>query len=129
MSWLAEPASETQITHRSRLWLYSLATIILVFLVLPTVIVIPMSFSASQYLEFPPREWSLRWYLTYFGSASWMQATATSLKAGFLTSLVATPLGTLAAYGLFTARLRGTKLVHALPLTPIIVPVILVGIR
>jgi putative spermidine/putrescine transport system permease protein len=128
MSWLGEPASETQITHRSRLWLYVVAAAILAFLVLPTIIVIPMSFSASQYLEFPPREWSLRWYANYLGSESWMQATATSLKAGFLTSLVATPLGTLAAYGLFTARLRGTKLVLSLLLTPIIVPVILVGI-
>jgi putative spermidine/putrescine transport system permease protein len=128
MSWLGEPASETQITHRSRLWLYFLAAAILAFLVLPTIIVIPMSFSASQYLEFPPREWSLRWYVSYLASPSWMQATVTSLKAGLLTTLVATPLGTLAAYGLFTARLRGTKLVLSVLLTPIIVPVILVGI-
>ena len=54
------------------------------FLMLPTLIVIPMSFSESQYLEFPPREWSLRWYRNYFGSVSWMQATATSFKAGSL---------------------------------------------
>ena len=95
MSWLGEPASETQITHRSRLWLYLLAAAILAFLVLPTIIVIPMSFSASQYLEFPPREWSLRWYANYLNSPSWMQATVTSLKAGILTTLVATPLGTI----------------------------------
>ena len=31
-----------------------------VFLVLPSLIVVPMSFSGAQYLEFPPREWSLR---------------------------------------------------------------------
>jgi putative spermidine/putrescine transport system permease protein len=128
MSWLGEPASETQVTHGSRLWLYLLAAFVLAFLVLPTIIVIPMSFSASQYLEFPPREWSLRWYLNYVNSPAWVQATATSLKAGFLTTLVATPLGTLAAYGFFTARLRGTRLVLSLLLTPIIVPVILVGI-
>jgi putative spermidine/putrescine transport system permease protein len=128
MSWLGEPASETQVTHGSRLWLYLLAAFVLAFLVLPTIIVIPMSFSASQYLEFPPREWSLRWYLNYVNSPAWVQATATSLKAGFLTTLVATPLGTLAAYGFFTARLRGARLVLSLLLTPIIVPVILVGI-
>lgn len=128
MSWLDHPASETQITHRARLWLYAIALLVLTFLVLPTLIVIPMSFSASQYLEFPPRQWSLRWYENYVNSASWMQATATSLKAGFLTALVATPLGTLAAYGLFVSRLRAAALVVAVLLTPIIVPVILVGI-
>ena len=128
MSWLDEAASETQITHRGRLWLYALAGIVLAFLIVPTLIVIPMSFSASQYLEFPPRQWSLRWYENYFGSAAWMQATATSFKAGFLTMLVATPLGTLAAYGLFVSRMRAVQLIHLLLITPIIVPVVLVAI-
>mgnify|MGYP000285768348 CR=1 FL=1 len=60
MSWLNRPASETQITHGQRLWLYILATVLMILLVAPTVIVIPMSFSASQHLELPPRAWSLR---------------------------------------------------------------------
>lgn len=128
MSWLDRPASETQITHRARLWLYITAVLVMAFLVLPTIIVIPMSFSASQYLEFPPRQWSLRWYQNYVGSAAWMQATWTSIKAGFLTALVATPIGTMAAYGLFVSKLRWAGWVIPLLLTPIIVPVILVGI-
>ena len=73
-----------------------------------------MSFSGSQYLEFPPREWSLRWYRNYFASTAWMQATVTSFKAGALTMLLATPLGTLAAYGLFASRLRWVQAVHVL---------------
>jgi putative spermidine/putrescine transport system permease protein len=128
MSWLDEPASDTQISHRSRIWLYVAAAAVMAFLVLPTLIVVPMSFSASQYLEFPPRQWSLRWYENYFNSAAWMQATLTSVKAGALTALVATPLGTLAAYGLFVSRLRGAGVVMAVMMTPIVVPVILVGI-
>jgi putative spermidine/putrescine transport system permease protein len=36
----------------------------------------PDVFSNSQYLEFPLRQWSLRWYENYFGSIAWMQATA-----------------------------------------------------
>jgi putative spermidine/putrescine transport system permease protein len=128
MSWLARPASATGVTHGARLWLYGLAALVMAFLVLPTLIVIPMSFSASQYLEFPPRHWSLRWYENYFHSAAWMQATFTSVKAGLLTALVATPLGAMAAYGLFNARLRWARLVPPVLLAPIIVPVILVGI-
>ena len=100
MSWLQRPATPTQITHGARLWLYAVAVLVMVFLVVPTLLVIPMSFSGAQYLEFPPRQWSLRWYESYFASAAWMQATATSLKAGFFTALLATPLGVLAAYGL-----------------------------
>lgn len=127
MSWSA-PATATQISHRARLWLYALALAVMVFLVVPTLLVIPMSFSASQYLEFPPRKWSLRWYESYFASAAWMQATATSLKAGVLTALVAAPLGTLAAYGLHASRTRWAALLTGLLLAPLVVPVILIGI-
>lgn len=128
MGWLGQPATDTQITHGRRLWLYALAGLVLVFLMLPTLIVIPMSFSESQYLEFPPREWSLRWYRNYFNSTAWMQATVTSFKAGILTMFVATLLGTMAAYGLHAARLGFSGLILGILLTPIIVPVILVGI-
>lgn len=128
MSWLDRPASATQITHRGRLWLYVLAALVLAFLALPTLIVVPMSFSASQYLEFPPRQWSMRWYLNYFNSTAWMDATATSFKAAALTALLATPVGTLAAYGLAASGLRAARAVYVLLITPMIVPVILIAI-
>ncbi|KQY99651.1 ABC transporter permease [Pseudolabrys sp. Root1462] len=127
MSWLDKPATETQITHRSRLWLYALVVVLFAFLVLPTLLVIPMSFSESQYLEFPPRHLSLRWYEAYFNSRSWMHATATSFKAATLTVIVATPLGTIAAYGLYNAELATARLVSLLLITPIVIPIILVG--
>ena len=126
--WLRQPVTETQISRGGRLWLYVIAALVMIFLVMPTLLVIPMSFSASQYLEFPPRQWSLRWYQSYFSSASWMQATATSLKAGVLTALVATPLGTMAAYGLLVSRIRHAGYLTLLLLTPMVVPVILIGI-
>ncbi len=128
MNWLKRPASDTQITHGQRLWLYVLAAIIMFLLVVPTLLVIPMSFSASQYLEFPPREWSLRWYETYFGSIAWMDATWTSLKAGLLTTFLATPLGTMAAYGLYVSQHKWSRLVFIFLITPIMIPVILIAI-
>ena len=128
LSWLNAPASETQITHGGRLWLYVVAGLVMVFLVAPSFIVIPMSFSESQYLEFPPREWSFRWYENYFNSSKWMSATWTSLTVGFWTTIVATPLGIMAAYGLFVSNLRSAKFVFMLLIAPIMVPVILVAI-
>lgn len=128
MRWLNSPASETQITHKRRLWLYVLSGLVMAFLVIPTLIVIPMSFSDSQYLQFPPTHWSLRWYRHYFESAEWLQATATSLEAAFFTSLIATPIGVMAAYGLFVSGMRLAKLIYLALITPIIVPVILIAI-
>jgi len=127
-AWLDRPASETQVTHRDRLWLYLFSGIVMVLLVAPTLIVIPMSFSDSQYLEFPPAEWSTRWYDHYFGSEEWMSATVTSLTAAFLTMLLATPIGTLAAYGLHNSQMRAGQLVFVLLITPMMVPLILIAI-
>jgi putative spermidine/putrescine transport system permease protein len=108
--------------------LAAFGALVLFFLMLPSLIVIPMSFSASAYLEFPPKDWSTRWYQEYFRSAQWMDATATSLKAAVLTALIATPMGTVAAYGLHcsSARLRGW--LQSLVIMPIVTPVILVAI-
>ena len=128
MGWLQRSASDTQVTHRDRLWLYVVAAIIMLLLVIPTFIVIPMSFSDSQYLEFPPSNWSVRWYDEYFGSSKWMRATVTSLQIGVLTMLVATPLGTAAAYALFVSGHRAARAVFMFLITPMIVPVILIAI-
>ena len=106
MNWFSAPASETQITHGRRLWLYIFSGLVMFFLVVPSLIVVPMSFSGSAYLEFPPEVWSLRWYYSYFESLAWQNATATSLTVATLTLLVATPMGTLAAYGLHVSRFR-----------------------
>jgi len=128
MHWLKRPASDTQVTHGARLWLYVVATIIMLLLVIPSFIVIPMSFSDSKFLEFPPDIWSTRWYDHYLGSKKWMRATSTSLKIGVLTMLVATPIGTMAAYALFVSGHRFARLIFAFLITPMIVPVILIAI-
>ncbi len=128
LNWLRSPASETQVTHGQRLWLYIFAGITMLLLVTPTLIVIPMSFSDSQYLEFPPEKWSTRWYGHYFGSEEWMRATRTSFTAAILTMLVATPIGVLAAYGLHASKLPYIRAAFVLLITPMMVPVVLVAI-
>lgn len=128
LNWLRKPASDTQVTHGQRLWLYVFATITMILLVTPTLIVIPMSFSESQYLEFPPENWSTRWYQHYFSSEEWMLATRTSLKAAFLTMLVATPIGVLAAYGLHASKVPYIRAAFVLLITPMMVPVVLIAI-
>ncbi len=128
MNWLSRPASDIQVTHRNRLWLYCLAGLIMMFLIIPTLIVIPMSFSDSQYLEFPPRVWSVRWYDNYFGSPEWMTATWVSVKAALLTVMVTTPIATLAAYGLYVSHLKWAKWIFVLLITPMMIPVILIAI-
>lgn len=111
-----------------RLWLYVLLVLVLAYLVAPIFIVIPVSFSASRYLEFPPRGYSLKWYLGYLGSADWLASTRTSLIAAALTTLVATPVGVAAAYAINSLGTRLARLVLFLALLPAVIPTMLIAI-
>lgn len=109
-------------------WLTVVGIAVLFFLILPTLIVIPMSFSGASYLEFPPTSFSFRWYEAYFSSSEWMRATKTSLIAAGLTTLLATPLGSLCAYGLHCTKPKIRELAQIFVIMPIIVPVILIAV-
>ena len=116
------------IPARRRLWLFALCALVLAFLILPVFIVVPLSFSASSLLEFPPRAYSLRWYQTLFGSVEWRDAAWVSVKVAVLTTGAATPIGVGAAYGLNLLRGRAVPALRLLMLTPLLVPTILTAV-
>src|SRR6267378_3038291 len=82
-------------------------TAVLVFLILPVAVIFPLSFSASPYLEFPPRGWSLQWYRNYASRPDWISATILSLKVAMGTSVLATIFGTVTAFGLTRCSFKG----------------------
>jgi putative spermidine/putrescine transport system permease protein len=125
---LSRPATETQITHGRRLWLYVLGALTLLFLILPSLLVVPLSFSDSRYLAFPPPGWSTRWYEAYFGAIEWRDATIVSFTAATATMIISTVFGTLAAYSLHTTRSRFVQLAYATFMLPLIIPGILIAI-
>ena len=120
--------AEVRVPHGRRLWLYVVSGLVLVFLVAPTFVVVPMSFTDSTFLEFPPRQWSLRWYRHYFGTPEWREATYTSLTVAVSTVALATPLGTAAAYGLHVARLGWIAVAFVALTLPMMVPHILTAV-
>lgn len=125
---LRSPATSTQITHGDRLWLYIVVSFILAFLIIPCLIVIPMSFSESQYLEFPPRALSLRWYEAFFSSPEWRQSALVSFKVASATTVSATILGTLASYGLYKSTSFFNSVIRGVLILPMMVPLIFVAI-
>ncbi|WP_245445998.1 ABC transporter permease [Metarhizobium album] len=125
---LRSPATSTQITHGDRLWLYILVGLILAFLIVPCLIVIPMSFSESQYLEFPPRALSLRWYDAFFSSPEWRQSAVVSFQVAGATTVLATIFGTLASYGLFKSANPFNLVIRSVLILSMMVPLIFVAI-
>ena len=101
---------------------------VLAYLVVPSLVVIGMSFSGGLFLEFPPRVLSARWYLAYWSSPAWVDATVRSVKVAVLVTLLATALGTMTSIALTRLALRGKPFLNALVISPVIVPTIVLSI-
>ncbi|MBI4587588.1 MAG: ABC transporter permease [Candidatus Rokubacteria bacterium] len=107
---------------------HSVCGLVLMYLILPVFVVIPLSFSASPYLEFPPRGFSLQWYQQFFGLRTWYGSMIFSAEVAFLTMVLATILGTAAALGLARAGFRGAEALQTVLIAPMIIPHIIIAI-
>lgn len=110
-------------------WLLSgFSGAVLLFLVLPMIIVIPMSFSSASTIQFPPTGFSLRWYEALFGNPEWVAAAQTSILIAFSSSIFGLVLGVLATYGLAKGIFPGRNLLLAQFAAPMIVPTIITAV-
>jgi len=108
--------------------LSAICGLILVYLILPMLAIIPLSFNAEPYFTYPMPGLSTRWYARFFGSAEWMLALTNSLLIASGVVVLATVLGTLAALGLTLANFRLKALVIGLLISPLMVPHIIMGV-
>jgi len=107
---------------------------VLAFLMLPILVVIPLSFNAEPFFSFTPGmlrldadAYSTKWYGAVFESNSWLLAIRNSLLIGAGATLIATVLGTIAAMGLASPHMPWRRPITALLLAPMIVPLIIVA--
>jgi ABC-type spermidine/putrescine transport system permease subunit II len=108
--------------------LYGVVGLTLFFLILPNFIVIPISFSTSFTLKFPPPGFSLQWFEAYFTSPRWMSATWNSFHVAIFTTLVSVTLGSLAAFGLVRGSFPGKRILNSFFLIPIIIPHLVIAV-
>jgi putative spermidine/putrescine transport system permease protein len=150
-------ALPTYASPLERLWHYAYIVIcaaVFLFLISPILIVIPLSFNVEPYFTFTekmltldPEGYSLRWYdtLLTFGmqapdalrdgnwwsdawnNAAWVKAAKNSVIVGVMATLVATVLGTLAALGLSRPEMPYRRLIMAILISPMIVPIIIIA--
>ena len=95
--------------------------VISVFILLPLVVLIPVSFSAADVLIFPPPGYSLRWFEKILGSPEWVAAALTSLRIGAATCVVTLLMAILTVLG-FGRHFRFQGAAEALLLSPLTVP-------
>lgn len=100
----------------------AVAWLVVLFMILPILVIFPMAFTSSSFLEFPPPGYSLHWMEVYFGSEVWVTATLRSFGVGLVTGVLTTAIGGLAALGVARAGGRWGGVVFGLFLAPMIVP-------
>ncbi|MCK6426597.1 MAG: ABC transporter permease [Burkholderiaceae bacterium] len=101
---------------------------LLAFLLLPILVIVPLSFSSSSFLAYPMPGWSLQWYENLFTSAEWARAAKNSFIVAPAATVVATVLGTLTAVGLARVQFPGKGLLMSLLIAPMVVPIVVVGV-
>jgi putative spermidine/putrescine transport system permease protein len=128
---LANPMFAPHTSAVERIWYFALralCVLTLLYLILPVLAIVPLSFSSSTFLVYPIPGWSMRWYHNLVLSDEWRMAAKNSFIVAPSATLVATLLGTLAAVGLTKANFAGKRLLMAVLISPMVVPVIVVGV-
>jgi putative spermidine/putrescine transport system permease protein len=105
-----------------------MCAIVGLWLIAPTIVVIPLSFTGKQSFEFPPESWSLDYYVNFFTDPDWVAALLNSVRLAIVVTVVATVLGTAAAFAMARGKLRGSGAANGLLLMPLIVPQIIVAL-
>ena len=101
---------------------------VLLYLLLPILAIIPLSFSASSFLAYPVPGWSLQWYENLFTSGEWGRAAKNSFIVAPAATGIATVLGTLTAVGLARVQFAGKGLLMSVLIAPMVVPIVVVGV-
>jgi putative spermidine/putrescine transport system permease protein len=118
----------TRTERIARIALIVSAAGVFIFLIAPILALLPLSVNDSEFLTYPMRGLTTRWYEQVFSDPKWRLAVQNSFLIGVPAALVATVLGTLAAVGLALADFRGRRLVMALILSPLIAPIVIVAV-
>lgn len=108
--------------------LSGLCAVMSLFLLLPILFIVALSFGSSRWLIFPPPGWTLKWYEELFADPRWLGAALTSAKIGLIVMVISVALGLLASLALVRGTFKGREVLRAFFLTPMVLPVVIVAV-
>jgi putative spermidine/putrescine transport system permease protein len=116
-------------TLAGRIVLSAVATVVLLFLALPIVVILVTSFSDNAFADFPPEVWTLNWYKALFADGSkWPAALSLSALVACLSTVFSLVIGVTAATALARSELPLRSAVYALVLGPLVIPQIVTAL-
>jgi putative spermidine/putrescine transport system permease protein len=114
--------------NRKSVGLTILTLVASVYLLAPVLVVVPLSFSGDNYLNFPPSTWSLRWYRQILAEPRILSAFWTSSLLAFTTMLCSIVIGLPAAYVIVRTRMPGRDALASLFTAPLLLPSIVLAL-
>ena len=97
------------------------------FLLLPILFIVALSFGSSQWLIFPPPGWTLRWYRELFADPRWLGAILTSAEVAVLVTIASVTSASWRRSGSSAAASKAGRRC-AFFLTPMILPVVVLAV-
>lgn len=107
--------------------LYGFCLLAVIFLALPLIVIIGVSFSETEYLAFPPQGFTLRWYAQYLQDPSYLKSIWLSANLAIAATACAIVLGLPVALVLTRTRSRANGTIEAIFLSPLVLPTIVSG--
>lgn len=98
------------------------------FLLLPLIVVVLVSFNTTKYPAFPPAGLSLEWYESFFADERLLSALWNSLVVAAGSAIVAGAVGLIAALGFVRRRFRGKNVLSSLILLPMLISPVVIGV-
>ncbi len=116
-------------------WYYGyrfVCALIFLFLIIPILVIIPLSFNSVPFftftpemLSFDPAGYSLRWYKDFVNNPQWIHSLQNSFIIAIFSTILSTVLGTLAALGLSRPYTPYKAAIMGALISPMIVPLII----
>lgn len=104
------------------------AWLALALMALPLIVIISVSFTETAYLKFPPEGFTLKWYAEFLRDPSYLESIWLSAYLAVCATAGALLLGVPAALVISRVAFPGSRAVAAFFLSPLILPVIVVGV-
>jgi len=111
-----------------KLAMWGLAGLCFLLLVLPTLVVVIVSFTSGFSLRFPPPGYSLRWYGELLNAWQLHFAATNSFKVAMWTTLLSVVLGVAAALAVARSERWSARVLDSFFMSPLILPGLSLGL-
>lgn len=112
----------------ARRWLAAFVYLTCVFSLAPVLVIVIESFTATDYIVFPPPAFSTKWYLEFLKRPEFVDSAVVSVVVAFASGVTGTVLGTMAAIAMVRHSFVGRRVLQGLFLAPLSLPGLIFGL-